>query len=160
MPKHLPSQKIRKQVSYTKRRNCPFLLYHKFVCNGTCTVGRIDAVCKLKINLLTLYLRGYNMRIQVNERGRGKSMEYDDKVKNRLKRVEGQIKGILRMMEEGKDCKEVITQLSASRTAIDRAIGVIVSANLVECIRQMEDSDDRTHEDVVKEAVDLLVKSR
>lgn len=87
-------------------------------------------------------------------------MDYDDKVKNRLKRVEGQIKGILRMMEEGKDCKDVITQLSASRTAIDRAIGVIVSANLVECIRQMEESDDRTHEDIVKEAVDLLVKSR
>lgn len=87
-------------------------------------------------------------------------MEYDDKVKNRLKRVEGQIKGILRMMEENKDCKDVITQLSASRTAIDRAIGVIVSANLVECIKQMEESDDRTHEDIVKEAVDLLVKSR
>ncbi len=87
-------------------------------------------------------------------------MEYNDKVKNRLKRVEGQIKGILRMMEEGKDCKEVITQLSASRTAIDRTIGVIVSENLVECIRQMENSDERTHEDVVKEAVDLLVKSR
>lgn len=87
-------------------------------------------------------------------------MQYDDKVKNRLKRVEGQIKGILRMMEEGKDCKDVITQLSASRTAIDRAIGVIVSANLVECIREMEASDDRTHEDVVQEAVNLLVKSR
>ena len=87
-------------------------------------------------------------------------MEYDDKVKNRLKRVEGQVKGILRMMEEGKDCKDVITQLSASRTALDRTIGVIVSANLVECIRQIEESDNRTHEDVVKEAVDLLVKSR
>lgn len=87
-------------------------------------------------------------------------MEYDDKVKNRLKRVEGQIKGILRMMEEEKDCKDVITQLSASRTAIDRAIGVIVSANLVECIRQMDESENRTHEDVVKEAVNLLVKSR
>ncbi|SUI98728.1 Copper-sensitive operon repressor [Sporosarcina pasteurii] len=87
-------------------------------------------------------------------------MEYDDKVKNRLKRIEGQIKGILRMMEENKDCKDVITQLSASRTAIDRTIGVIVSANLVECIRQMEDSETRTQEDIVKEAVDLLVKSR
>lgn len=87
-------------------------------------------------------------------------MQYDAKVKNRLKRVEGQIKGILRMMEEGKDCKDVITQLSASRTAIDRAIGVIVSANLVECIRQLEESDDRTDTDVIQEAVDLLVRSR
>lgn len=87
-------------------------------------------------------------------------MEYDDKVKNRLKRIEGQVKGVLRMMEEGKDCKDVITQLSASRSAIDRTIGVIVSANLVECIQQMDENETRTQEDIVKEAVDLLVKSR
>lgn len=87
-------------------------------------------------------------------------MEYDDKVKNRLKRIEGQIKGVLRMMEEGQDCKAVITQLSASRSAIDRTIGVIVSSNLIACIENMDETDDRTHEDIVKEAVDLLVKSR
>lgn len=87
-------------------------------------------------------------------------MQYDDKVVNRLKRVEGQIKGILRMIDEGKNCKDVITQLSASRTAIDRTIGVIVSANLVECMRQIENSDDAAREEILEEAVNLLVKSR
>lgn len=87
-------------------------------------------------------------------------MEYDQKVKNRLKRIEGQIKGILRMMEENKDCKDVITQLSASRSAIDRTIGVIVSTNLIECIQNIDGTEQRTEEDIVKEAVDLLVKSR
>lgn len=87
-------------------------------------------------------------------------MEYDAKVKNRLKRIEGQIKGVLRMMEEGKDCKEVITQLSASRSAIDRTIGVIVSANLVACMENLDETDDRTQESIINEAVDLLVKSR
>lgn len=87
-------------------------------------------------------------------------MEYDDKVKNRLKRIEGQIKGVLRMMEEGKDCKEVITQLSASRSAIDRTIGVIVSSNLITCMQNLEKMDDRSHESIINEAVDLLVKSR
>ena len=87
-------------------------------------------------------------------------MEYDDKVKNRLKRLEGQIKGVLRMMEEGEDCKEVITQLSASRSAIDRTIGVIVSSNLIACMENLEDDDDRTHESIINEAVELLVKSR
>ncbi|PIC79312.1 cytoplasmic protein [Sporosarcina sp. P18a] len=87
-------------------------------------------------------------------------MEYDDKVKNRLKRLEGQIKGVLRMMEEGKDCKEVITQLSASRSAIDRTIGVIVSSNLIACIENLDEADERTHESIINEAVDLLVKSR
>src|SRR5699024_6232996 len=90
----------------------------------------------------------------------GRAMEYDQQLKNRLKRVEGQIKGVLRMMEEGKDCKEVITQLSASRSAMDRTIGVIVSSNLIECIQEKNEEDNRTEEELIKEAVDLLVKSR
>lgn len=87
-------------------------------------------------------------------------MEYDDKVVNRLKRIEGQIKGVLRMIEEGKDCKEVVTQLSASRSAIDRTIGVIVSSNIIECIQKVDDKNPMSQEAIVKEAVDLLVKSR
>ncbi len=87
------------------------------------------------------------------------NMEYDSKVKNRIKRLEGQLRGVLRMMEEGEDCKEVITQLSASRTAIDRTIGVIVSENLIECVREAEQQGENT-DDRVKEAVNLLVKSR
>lgn len=87
-------------------------------------------------------------------------MHYDDKVKNRLKRIEGQIKGILRMMEEEQDCKDVITQLSASRSAIDRAIGVIVSSNLIECIQEAGAEDSKAKEEIIKEAVELLVKSR
>jgi DNA-binding FrmR family transcriptional regulator len=87
-------------------------------------------------------------------------MEYNDQIKNRVKRIEGQLRGILRLMEEQKDCKDVITQLSAARTAIDRTIGVIVSSNLVECVRKAEDSEDRNAEDLIKEAVNLLVRSR
>ncbi|MFF2447393.1 metal-sensitive transcriptional regulator [Neobacillus sp. NPDC058068] len=87
-------------------------------------------------------------------------MEYNDLMKNRVKRIEGQLRGILRMMEENKDCKEVITQLSATRTAIDRTIGVVVSSNLVECVRNAEETGERSTEELVKEAVNLLVKSR
>ncbi|AIM15128.1 hypothetical protein HW35_01450 [Bacillus sp. X1(2014)] len=87
-------------------------------------------------------------------------MEYNDQMKNRVKRIEGQLRGILRLMEENKDCKEVIMQLSAARTAIDRTIGVIVSSNLVECVRKAEEMNGRSAEELVKEAVDLLVRSR
>ncbi|WP_144463492.1 metal-sensitive transcriptional regulator [Siminovitchia fortis] len=87
-------------------------------------------------------------------------MNYDDRMKNRIKRIEGQLRGILRMMEEDKDCKEVITQLSAARTAIDRTIGVVVSANLVECVQKANESGQESTEQLVKEAVNLLVKSR
>ncbi len=87
-------------------------------------------------------------------------MEYNDQTKNRVKRIEGQLRGILRMMEENKDCKDVITQLSAARSAIDRTIGVVVSSNLIECVKQAEINEDTNTEDLVKEAVNLLVRSR
>ena len=87
-------------------------------------------------------------------------MVYNDQMKNRLKRIEGQIRGILRMMEEENDCKSVITQLSASRTALDRTIGLIVSSNLIECVQNPENAGERTQEEMMNEAINLLVKSR
>lgn len=86
-------------------------------------------------------------------------MEYDRKIKNRLRRIEGQIKGVLTMMEQGKDCREVVTQLATSRNAIDRALGLIVSTNLEHCVRENLKKGEDT-QNLVKEAVDLLVKSR
>lgn len=87
-------------------------------------------------------------------------MEYNDQMKNRVKRIEGQLRGILRMMEEYKDCKEVITQLSATRTAIDRTIGVVVSSNLVKCVQEANRQEGRSTEELIQDAVNLLVKSR
>ncbi len=59
----------------------------------------------------------------------------------------------------GSECKDVITQMSAVRTAIDRTMGLIVSTNLVECVREAEEKGEDS-EEFVREAVDLLVKSR
>ncbi|MFC5463597.1 metal-sensitive transcriptional regulator [Lederbergia graminis] len=86
-------------------------------------------------------------------------MEYNDQMKNRVKRMDGQLRGILKMMEENKDCKDIITQLSAVRTAVDRTIGVVVSSNLVECVQKADNEEEKTNE-LIKEAVNLLVKSR
>ncbi|MEG0259409.1 MAG: metal-sensitive transcriptional regulator [Lysinibacillus sp.] len=86
-------------------------------------------------------------------------MAYDTKTTNRVKRMEGQLRGILRMMEEGKDCKDVITQLSAVRSGVDRTIGVIVSENLLHCVTSAEGDTEKVNT-VIKEAMDLVVKSR
>lgn len=86
-------------------------------------------------------------------------MKYDKQVQNRLKRIEGQLKGVLRMVEENDDCRDVVTQLSAVRSAVDRAIGVIVSENLEQCVRESLEKGESTDK-LVKDAVSLLVKSR
>ena len=86
-------------------------------------------------------------------------MEYKDSVKNRLKRIEGQIRGVLAMMEEGKDCRDVVTQMSAIRSGVDRAIGYVVATNLEACVRE-EIEKGNVPDKVIKEAVELLAKSR
>lgn len=86
-------------------------------------------------------------------------MEYDKSVINRLKRIDGQIKGVLGMMEQGKDCRDIVTQLAAARNAIDRTMGVIVSQNLEQCVRENIEKGEGT-DHLVKQAVELLVKSR
>ncbi|WP_164219204.1 metal-sensitive transcriptional regulator [Virgibacillus sp. YIM 98842] len=86
-------------------------------------------------------------------------MEYTEQMKNRMKRVEGQVKGILRMMEENKECKDLVVQMSAARNALDRAIGLVVSSNLEQCVRDQIEKGEST-EDHIQEAVNLLVKSR
>lgn len=85
-------------------------------------------------------------------------MIYDDKVKLRLKKATGQLNAIQRMMDEEKDCKDVITQLSAVRSAVDRAIGIIVAENLADCISEIQSKEEK--DELVKQAIELLVKSR
>ncbi|OYD07120.1 metal-sensitive transcriptional regulator [Paludifilum halophilum] len=88
-------------------------------------------------------------------------MQYSDDMKRRLRRIEGQIGGVLRMMEEEKSCKDVVSQLSAIRSAVDRATAYIVSYNLERCIREeVEKGKDGNTEQMVQEAMNLLVKSR
>ena len=84
---------------------------------------------------------------------------YDENVMRRLRRVEGQIRGVLKMMEEGKSCKEVASQLSAVRSAVDRALAYIVAQNLEQCILEEQRSGRGTGR-LVQEAVELLLKSR
>ena len=52
----------------------------------------------------------------------------------RLRRVEGQIRGIQRLIEEGAECKDVVTQLAAAKGAIDRVGFKLLAAGMKECI--------------------------
>lgn len=53
---------------------------------------------------------------------------------HRLRRAQGQIGGVIRLLEEGRDCSDVVTQLAAASRALDRAGFAIVSAGLRECL--------------------------
>lgn len=55
-------------------------------------------------------------------------------VVNRLKRAQGQLAGVVRMIEEERDCADVVTQLSAVSKAIDKAGFAIIASGLEQCI--------------------------
>lgn len=62
-------------------------------------------------------------------------------VVNRIKRARGQLDGVLRMLEEGRDCEDVVTQLAAVSRALDRAGFAIVATGLRECLSNGDDMD-------------------
>lgn len=62
---------------------------------------------------------------------------------SRLRRIEGQIRGLQRMIENGEDCASVITQLAAVRGALDQVGFVILSHRMEECMRRkVEQGED------------------
>lgn len=60
-------------------------------------------------------------------------------VLNRLRRAQGQIAGVIRMIEEGRDCEEVVTQLAAASRALDRAGFAIIATGLQQCLTDIDD---------------------
>ncbi|MFI8975174.1 metal-sensitive transcriptional regulator [Nocardia asteroides] len=57
-------------------------------------------------------------------------------VLNRLRRAHGQLAGVIAMIEQGRDCKDVVTQLAAVSRALDRAGFKIVATGLRECLAE------------------------
>jgi CsoR family transcriptional regulator, copper-sensing transcriptional repressor len=61
----------------------------------------------------------------------------------RLRRVEGQIRGIQRMIEEERECEAIVTQLMAARSALDRAGLFIMSHHIESCLTSSTGEMDR-----------------
>jgi DNA-binding FrmR family transcriptional regulator len=55
-------------------------------------------------------------------------------VVNRLRRAEGQIAGVIRMLQEGRDCEDVVTQLAAVSRALDKAGFALIASGLQQCL--------------------------
>ena len=58
----------------------------------------------------------------------------------RLRRVEGQVRGIQQMLSEGRDCRDVVTQMSAANKALEQAGFTLVAAGLTWCLEDPERS--------------------
>jgi len=83
-------------------------------------------------------------------------MDKKDDLLERLKRVEGQIRGIHKMIESERSCTEVMTQLAAATSALDKVGFMIVSRSIRKCIAEGIESG-RDQSDTVDMAVKLLM---
>jgi len=83
-------------------------------------------------------------------------MVCDQSVKNRIKRAQGQMQGVLNMMENDCSCEDIITQLKAIRSGVDKAIAVLSADNLIQALK----NDDSINDAALNEALKLMIKAR
>lgn len=66
--------------------------------------------------------------------------EVTDDVRKRLHRVVGQLQGIERMLDEGRECRDVVTQISAATKALEQTGFRLVAAGLTYCLANPEEA--------------------
>lgn len=81
-------------------------------------------------------------------------MSDKDSVILRLRKVEGQIKGIQKMVEEGKYCGDILIQISAARSALNNVSGIILENYLKNCISQ----EQSTSPEEIEKLIDVMLK--
>ena len=72
-----------------------------------------------------------------------KKIESKEDVIKRLHRIEGQVKGIQKMIEEDKYCVDVLTQVAAVRAAVNKVGGIILENYSMTCLTDVASSEDR-----------------
>ncbi len=65
-----------------------------------------------------------------------------DDVRKRLRRAAGQVQAVERMLAEGRECKEVVTQISAANKALEQAAFKLVAAGLSYCVERPQEAAD------------------
>lgn len=87
--------------------------------------------------------------------------DHDPKLVSRLNRIEGQVRGITRMVTEGRYCVDVITQLQAVRAALAKVESAVLQDHLGKCIEGAISGGNAAEQRAkVNELIQLLERSR
>lgn len=85
-------------------------------------------------------------------------MKCDRSIKNRIKRAQGQLNGVLTMMEKDTSCADILGQLKAIRSTIDRSMGLLSAQNLIQTIES--DLNVKIDDVRMEDAVHLIMKGQ
>jgi len=85
------------------------------------------------------------------------SSEVKADLTRRLKRLEGQVRGVQRMLEEDRDCREIIQQLAAIRSATHQASLVVIREHAAACL--FKSGEQASPQEVLDSLIDVLEKA-
>lgn len=90
-----------------------------------------------------------------------KDQEAKEKIKQRLRRIEGQVRGVENMLDEDRDCHEIMQQLVAVRSALQSVSRVILQEFAVECLLNVKENDDNRarQEKIIEDLITFLDKA-
>jgi CsoR family transcriptional regulator, copper-sensing transcriptional repressor len=77
------------------------------------------------------------------------------RILNRLRRLEGQVRGLQTMVESGKDCESVLTQVMAAKSALNQVGLLIIGHSMKTCLLS---GDANTKDELVDEALSVLLR--
>jgi DNA-binding FrmR family transcriptional regulator len=76
---------------------------------------------------------------------------------NRLKRAEGQLRGIQKMIDEEQECLDIVTQLTAVRSSINRTLGLVIGNKISQLMEHPEDNSE-IQDAKIQQVLDMIVK--
>lgn len=85
-------------------------------------------------------------------------MQTDKKdILNRLKRAEGQLRGIQKMIEDEQECIDIVTQLTAVRSSINRTLGLVIGNKITQVMTNPVDNPEE-QDAKIQQVLDMIVK--
>lgn len=82
-----------------------------------------------------------------------------DELQKRLRRIEGQVRGVQKMLDEERDCHEIIQQLAAIRSAVQNASLMFMKQYASDCLISADKADLATRSMLVDDLIGLLGKA-
>lgn len=86
-----------------------------------------------------------SIRATTRTRAREDVTEPRDEIVKRLRRIEGQVRGIQRMIEQDRACRDVLDQLAAIQQAVRGVSGIVAQKYALECIESAQENDSDAH---------------
>lgn len=88
-----------------------------------------------------------------------KVQDIKENLDKRLKRIEGQVKGIRRMIDEGKNCQDILTQVSAARSAMKMVGNLVLNHYAGECLcSTMSAKDKKTKMEELQKLIQTITR--